>query len=37
VHPTKKGMEVWGDYIVKKVTKILKDMKEVKKPTVSET
>jgi lysophospholipase L1-like esterase len=37
VHPTKKGLEIWGDYIVKKVTALLKDMKEAKKPVESQT
>ena len=28
IHPTKKGLEVWGDYIVKRVREILEDQKK---------
>lgn len=31
VYPTKKGLEKWGDYIVKRVLQILKDLEEQKK------
>jgi lysophospholipase L1-like esterase len=38
VHPTEKGLEVWGDYIVKRVTKILTRAKEAaEKGTTEET
>lgn len=28
IHPTKEGLEVWGDYIVKKMKNILEDIKK---------
>lgn len=30
MHPTKRGLEVWGDYIVKQVKQILRDIAEQK-------
>ena len=37
VHPTKKGLEVWGDYIVKRVRQILRDIEEQKTTGVKGT
>jgi lysophospholipase L1-like esterase len=36
MHPTKRGMEVWGDYIVKRVKQILQDIQEQKTHGINE-
>lgn len=37
IHPTKRGMEVWADYIVKRVHTILREIEERKKEGLTET